>query len=133
MILISIVLHIFDFVAKINSYFNANGNKISFTEDQEELQLVNEEENISTSNGYERFSENFQDLYFSDFLYDSDDSSSCMSQYDSDSLPERILNYSESCGNFSGNQNSLKSRWLNFKRRMKKWICCSSFTEDSDR
>lgn len=127
-IVISITLFIYSFIANVNSYFSTHEVNATTKEDTKELILESTNENISPSSNQEPFSGDFH--FLNNFDNNSDDSSSCIAQCDKDSLPERILEDFEQSGDFSGNQLTVNNRWSSFKRRVRKYICCCCCSEE---
>lgn len=129
-IVISITLFIYSFIANVNSYFSTQEVNATAKEDAKEVILENTKENVSPSSNHEPFSGDFH--FFNNFDNNSDDSLSCIAQCDKDSLPERILQDFDQSDDFSVNHDAANNRWSSFKGGVRKYICCCCCSEEKD-
>lgn len=127
LVVITVTLFIYNFIANVNSYVTTQEVNATTKEDVKELRFENTKENLSPSSNHEAFSGDFHT--FNIFDNNSDDSSSCRAQCDEDSFPDRILQDFEQSGDFSGNQDAVNNRWSSFKGGVRKYICCCCSVE----
>lgn len=127
-VIISVTLFLYSFIANISSYFNFHEVNATTKEGLKEQTLENSKGNISPSNNLEPISGDFQ--FLSNFDNNSDVFSSCIAQCDENSLSERDLQDFEQSGDFSGNQEPVNNRWSRFKGRVRKYMCCFYCSEE---
>lgn len=129
-IIVSITLFIYSFIANVNSYITNHELNAATKENVNKLKLENTKESVFPASNREPFSGDFHLLNNFDNTFN--DCSSCIAHCDADSVLERILQDFDQSSDISGNQDTVNNRWTRFKRGVRKYICCCCCSDEKD-